>query len=165
MQTILYLQMKEKLVVFMISNQTKLNKKDLGLNLTIPAVTVFWRESGQPKATTQSPGWSLDDDPSLAAGNGVLDLIFTTAMSEWRSALRTTPSNSRPSCKVTLTCYNIEPFEKETGKHMHVRNNHLDQIIINDLKHRNKSYSARIESAVIIHSDVAFRALSLVLSR
>jgi len=51
------------------------------------------------------------------------------------------------------------------GKHMHVRNKHLDQIIINDLKHRNKSYSARIESAVIIHSDVAFRALSLVLSR
>lgn len=48
----------------------------------MPAVIVFCRESGQPKATTQSPGRSLFDNPSFAAAKGVLDVIFTTAMSE-----------------------------------------------------------------------------------
>lgn len=80
--------------------------------LTIPAVIVFCRERGQPKATTQSPGRSLHDDPSFAAGNGVLDLIFMTAMSECKSAFNTVPSKVRPSCKVTSTC-NFNHFKPE----------------------------------------------------
>lgn len=72
--------------------------------LTIPAVTVFWRESGQPRAITQSPGRSVLEIPSFAVGSGVEDLIFTIAISEWRSASKTVPWYDRPSCKVTSTC-------------------------------------------------------------
>lgn len=71
--------------------------------LIMPDVMVFFRACGQPKAITKSPGWSFDDIPSFAAGSGIFDCIFTTAMSETKSAFTTVPSNSRPSCKVTPT--------------------------------------------------------------
>jgi hypothetical protein len=48
---------------------------------TIPAVTVFWRDRGHTKAITKSPGRSLLEEPSFAAGNGTFVLILTTATS------------------------------------------------------------------------------------
>ena len=37
--------------------------------LTIPVVTVFWRENGLPMATTNSPGLRSDDWPSFSTGS------------------------------------------------------------------------------------------------
>lgn len=81
-----------------------LSDKIQGKYLTIPAVIVFWSVIGHPRATTQSPGRSLPELPSFADGSGVLDLIFTIAISECKSAFTTVPINARPSCKVTSTC-------------------------------------------------------------
>lgn len=81
----------------------------------MPDVIVFCRERGQPRARTQSPGRSLDDDPNFTAGKGVLDLIFSKAISECKSTLTTVPSNSRPSCKVTLICCDYQKQKHNLG--------------------------------------------------
>lgn len=85
--------------------------------LTIPAVIVCWRERGQPIATTQSPGSSLHEEPSFADGSGVLDVIFTIAISECKSAFTTVPTNVRPSCKVTST-FSRNNSKSNSGVHV-----------------------------------------------
>lgn len=73
----------------------------------MPAVTVFWRWSGLPNATTHSPGLRSLLDPSFAVGNGLGEFTLITAMSDKESKLTTSPSKLRPSCNVTTNCRDI----------------------------------------------------------
>lgn len=74
--------------------------------LTTPAVIEFRREWGAPIVTTLSPGRSLDEEPSFANGKGVLEVIFTIAISECKSEFTTVPTKAWPSRKVMSTYNN-----------------------------------------------------------
>ena len=68
---------RHKKVLFMICDQTKLNKKELGVNLTAPAWTVLWSESAQ-KNIVSSPWRSPPSKAEAKLEDGISTLGLTT---------------------------------------------------------------------------------------
>ena len=72
--------------------------------LTTPTVTVCPSPNGLPIATASWPTRNVPDVPSWAAGSRSAVPIFTTAMSENRSAPTKRAGYDLPDNRVTLIC-------------------------------------------------------------
>jgi len=98
-----------KKVLFMICDQTKLNKKELGVNLTAPAWTVLWSESAQ-KNIVSSPWRSPPSKAEAKLEDGISTLGLTTYGRRYMEATMALYFNFS-GWQDALLCYHISAYE------------------------------------------------------